>query len=96
MSPPHSKVMRLRAPLASALVIMDLDRAQGVEEEGKAVRVRVRMQERVKYRSSVRAGIMYPGSMDSAHKTGLGLGVTGELYPIKVGQGLNRTRTPPP
>ena len=94
MSPPHSKVMRLRAPLASALVIMDLDRAQGVEEEGKAVRVR--MQERVKYRSSVRAGIMYPGSMDSAHKTGLGLGVTGELYPIKVGQGLNRTRTPPP
>ena len=94
MLPPHSKVMRLRAPLASALVIMDLDRAQGVEEEGKTVRVR--MQERVKYRSSERAGIMYPGSMDSAHKTGLGLGVTGELYPITVGQGRNRTRTPPP
>jgi hypothetical protein len=70
MSPPHSKVMRLRAPLASALVIIALRREEGEEKKDKDVKVR--MLDGVEDRSSVRTGMIDLGSLGSTPRTGFG------------------------
>jgi hypothetical protein len=70
MSPPHSKVMRLRAPLASALVIIALYREEGEEKKGKDIKVMMR--DRVEDRSNVRTGIIDLGSLGSTPRTGFG------------------------